>query len=174
LNVIGAAAIALSASIPLQAVRAGVEDFQALPHRLEFVRHWGGGDWYNDSIATAPERALAAIRSFSEPLILLIGGRDKNLPWDEFLALVKKRVDHLVVFGEAGEKIHARLEALGLDQKVHSIDLVANLEQAVLAASRRIEPGDVVLLSPGGTSFDEFRDFEERGEVFKQWVKELS
>jgi UDP-N-acetylmuramoylalanine--D-glutamate ligase len=174
LNVIGAVAIAFSVSISAEAIHTGVRSFAALPHRLEFVRQWGGGAWYNDSIATAPERALAAVRSFSEPLILLIGGRDKDLPWDAFLEVVKNRVDHLVVFGEAGEKIAPRLDALQLDQKLHSIDQVPNLEQAVLAASRRVKPGDVVLLSPGGTSFDEFKDFEERGEVFKQWVMELS
>ena len=66
---------------------------------------WGGADWYNNSIATAPERAMAAIRSFDEPLVLLAGGRDKDLPWDDFAALALRRVDHLVVFGEAAEII---------------------------------------------------------------------
>ena len=174
LNVIGAVAIAAASSIPDDPIRIGVGSFNALPHRLDFVRQWGGGAWYNDSIATAPERALAAVRSFTEPLILVIGGRDKDLPWDDFLKIVHDRVDHLIVFGEAAEKILARIKALSLDQQLHSIDRAANLQQAVHAAANRVGPGDVVLLSPGGTSFDEFRDFEERGEAFKQWVMELS
>ena len=174
LNAVGAVAIASAASLPMSAIRAGVESFTALPHRLEFVRRWGGGDWYNDSIATAPERALAAVRSFSEPLVLLLGGRDKDLPWDEFLQFIHDRVDHLVLFGEAADKISSRLKTLGLGQNLHSIDRAENLRLAVHAAASRVQPGDVVLLSPGGTSFDEFRDFEERGEVFKQWVMELT
>ncbi len=88
LNVLAACAIAFAAGLPVEAMRAGVEGFSGVPHRLEFVRSWGGASWYNDSIATAPERSMAAIRSFDEPLVLLAGGRDKNLPWDDFARLV--------------------------------------------------------------------------------------
>ncbi|MBL7164666.1 MAG: UDP-N-acetylmuramoyl-L-alanine--D-glutamate ligase, partial [Anaerolineales bacterium] len=98
LNVLAACAIAAAVDIPADAMRAGVEKFAGVPHRLEFVRSWGGADWYNDSIATAPERAIAAIRSFDEPIVLLAGGRDKNLPWADLAAVVRQRVDHLVIF----------------------------------------------------------------------------
>jgi UDP-N-acetylmuramoylalanine--D-glutamate ligase len=167
LNVLAACAIAQAASISSDAMLAGVEGFSGVPHRLEFVRSWGGAGWYNDSIATAPERSMAAIRSFDEPLVLLAGGRDKNLPWDEFAELVLKRVDHVILFGEAAQKIAA---ALGSRKKVN---LCGNLEQAVAVAARVVKPGDVVLLSPGGTSFDEFKDFEERGECFRHLVMQL-
>ncbi len=80
-------------------------------HRLEFVRELHGVRWYNDSIATAPERVIAAIHSFEEPLILILGGRDKNLSWTELATLVSQRVKHLIVFGEAVDKIIA---AMGL------------------------------------------------------------
>ena len=167
LNVLAACAIAFAAGLPVEAMRSGVEGFSGVPHRLEFVRLWGGASWYNDSIATAPERSIAAIRSFDEPLVLLAGGRDKNLPWDDFARLVLERVDHVILFGEAADKI-ARV--LGSAQ---TLTVCSNLEQAVAAAARVVEPGDVVLLSPGGTSFDEFSDFEERGECFRRLVMQL-
>jgi UDP-N-acetylmuramoylalanine--D-glutamate ligase len=172
LNVLAACAIAAAAGLPAQACREGATGFSGVSHRLEFVRSWGGADWYNDSIATAPERAMAAIRSFDEPLVLLAGGRDKDLPWFDFADLARERVDHLILFGEAAGKIYQAVRP-----GPHTADLeiirCTNLAEAVQAASKVVSPGDVVLLSPGGTSFDEFRDFEERGEAFRKWVMEL-
>ncbi len=173
-NALAAAAIACAAGFSLDAVRAGIRGFQGVDHRLEHVRTWKGVQWINDSIATAPERTMAALRSFDEPLVLLLGGRDKNLPWQDLAALVRGRVDHVVVFGEAAGKI---LQALGKPQpgvRPYTITRCAGLEQAVHAAAEVAEPGDVVLLSPGGTSYDEFTDFEERGEAFRRWVNRLS
>ena len=89
---------------------SAAEEFRGVAHRLEFVREWNGAQWYNDSIATAPERTMAAIRSFTEPIVLLLGGRDKNLPWEDLAALVRQRVQHVVLFGEAAEKIAAALD----------------------------------------------------------------
>jgi UDP-N-acetylmuramoylalanine--D-glutamate ligase len=166
LNVLAACATAAAAGLPAEAMRRGVQDFAGVPHRLEFVRRWGGADWYNDSIATAPERAMAAIRSFDEPIVLLAGGRDKDLPWEDFAALVRQRVDHLILFGEAVEKVARAMGNFPFTR-------CDGLRGAVQAAAQVVEPGDVVLLSPGGTSFDEFRDFEERGVCFKQLVKSL-
>lgn len=172
LNVLAASAIAFAAHLPLQAVGEGVRGFKGVPHRLEFVRTWGGADWYNDSIATAPERSIAAILSFEEPLVLLAGGRDKNLPWDDFARLVEQRVKRLILFGEAAEKIAQVINNLAPASK-DRIAYCAGLREAVEVASQSISPGDVVLLAPGGTSFDQFRDFEQRGEAFKKWVMEL-
>ena len=87
------------------AIKNGISDFSGVPHRLQFVREYHGARWYNNSIATAPERSMAAIRSFSEPIILLAGGRDKDLPWQEFAELAHQRVSHLILFGEAAGKI---------------------------------------------------------------------
>lgn len=175
LNVMAACTIAAAAGLPLEAMRQGIQGFTGVPHRLEFVRSWGGADWYNDSIATAPERSMAAIRSFEEPLVLLAGGRDKNLPWDDFAALVRRRVDHLIVFGEAADIILQAIQPdlIDQDQTLQSVTRCTNLSQAVEQAAQLVQPGDVVLLSPGGTSFDEFKDFEERGECFVQWVRNL-
>jgi len=174
MNTLSAFAIGLAAGLPLDAMLGAVQEFQGVPHRLEFVRAWKGARWYNDSIATAPERTMAAIHSFQEPIVLLLGGRDKNLPWSELSELVHQRVDHVVLFGEAAGKIESALGPTGKGTRPYTLDRCRNLEEAVRAAVRRAEPGDVVLLSPGGTSFDEFNDFEERGEAFRKWVSELS
>lgn len=174
INVLAACAIAFTAGIPVASMRAGVEGFTGVPHRLQLVRSWHGADWYNDSIATAPERTIADIRSFTEPLVLLLGGRDKKLPWDDLAAIIHDRVDHLVVFGEAAPLILKAVGQANQGRRPFSVKVCGGLQEAVQAAAQVTEPGDVVLLAPGGTSFDEFTDFEERGERFIQWVKELS
>jgi len=172
-NVLAACAIAYAAGLSAESMRAGIEGFGGVAHRLEFVRSWGGAAWYNDSIATAPERAMAAIRAFNEPLVLLLGGRDKNLPWEDLAALVRQRVDHVILFGEAADLIEQAMPAPG-SSRPYSLVCCKNLEQAVQAAAEIVEPGDVVLLSPGGTSYDAFRDFAERGEQYRKWVNALS
>lgn len=171
LNILAACAIAHAAGISPPSMQSAVENFAGVEHRLEFVRQWQGAKWYNDSIATAPERAIAALKSFDEPLVLLAGGRDKNLPWEKFAKLVQERVRHIILFGDAAALIEASLgEAAKTSCKQTRC---GGLKEAVQAAAQIVEPGDVVLLSPGGTSFDEFRDFAERGEWFRKWVHEL-
>jgi UDP-N-acetylmuramoylalanine--D-glutamate ligase len=174
-NVLAACAIAIAAGISPEAISGGVQGFRGVSHRLEFVRAWGGANWYNDSIATAPERSAAAVRSFDEPIILMAGGRDKNLPWGDLISLIRARVDHLILFGEAGEKVYHELEGFSNypGSRPFTVDVCSGLNEAVLAAARVAEEGDVVLLSPGGTSFDQFRDFEDRGEAFRRWVMDL-
>jgi UDP-N-acetylmuramoylalanine--D-glutamate ligase len=173
-NVLAAIAVSAAASFSLQAMYDGIVAFQGVSHRLEFVREYNGAAWYNDSIATAPERTIAAIQSFEEPIVLLAGGRDKDLPWEKLAALIRERVDHLVLFGEAAGLIHKAVGDPTPTDRLKTVDRSEGLEKAVRMAAERAEPGEVVLLSPGGTSFDEFIDFEERGKRFRQWVKELS
>jgi UDP-N-acetylmuramoylalanine--D-glutamate ligase len=179
-NVMAAFAISQAADLPVTAMREAVTNFIGVPHRLEWVHFWRGADWYNDSIATAPERVIAAIHSFdspediNRPIILLAGGRDKNLPWDSLAELIHERVEHLILFGEAANQIAAAVGDRKRRKCPSSIEIGNGLEEAVKLAARVAEPGDIVLLSPGGTSFDEFRDFEERGEAFKRWVFNLS
>ena len=171
-NALAAFAIGHAADFPLDAMLTAAEEFRGVPHRLEFVREWNGARWYNNTIATAPERTMAAIRSFDEPIVLLLGGRDKNLPWKDLVDLVHQRVEHVVLFGEAAGIIET---ALGpTSGKTRTQVRCEGLRDAVSMAARVAEPGSVVLLSPGGTSFDEFTDFAERGERFKTWVQELS
>jgi len=172
-NVLAACAIAAAAGISPTAMRAGVEGFSGVPHRLEYVRRWAGADWVNDSIATAPERTMAAIRAFDANLVLLLGGRDKHLPWEDLANLARQRVDHLILFGEASGKIEQAFRATGGLGKM-TLNRCRGVREAILAAADVAGPGDVVLFSPGGTSFDEFRDFESRGEAYRKWVHQLS
>ena len=171
-NVLAAFTIGHAAGFKLDDMLEAVEEFRGVPHRLELVRELHGVRWYNDSIATAPERSMAAIHACDEPIVLLLGGRDKNLPWEDIASLIHQRVDHVVVFGEAAELIQKAVSTVG----GVSIDLhrVNDLKEAVLKAAEIASAGDVVLLSPGGTSYDAFKDFSERGEFFRKWVLELS
>ena len=173
-NVLAAFAIGHAAGFPLDSMLEAAEEFRGVPHRLELVRELRGVRWYNNSIATAPERTIAAIRAFDEPIVLLLGGRDKDLPWEDLMQLVGERVDHVVLFGEAAEKIQKTAERIGLHENESAFTRVQGLYEAVIHAAEIAEPGDVVLLSPGGTSFDEFKDFAERGERFREWVQALS
>jgi UDP-N-acetylmuramoylalanine--D-glutamate ligase len=175
LNVLAAITIGHAAGLSLDAMLAAIENFHGVPHRLELVRELHGVKWYNDSIATAPERTMAAIRSFDEPIVLMLGGKDKDLPWEGLAGLVRERVDHVVVFGQAAEKILAALkDHKSSGKRPYSIAHCGGLQEAVHQAAEVAESGDIVLLSPGGTSFDQFNDFAERGEWFRKWVQELS
>lgn len=172
-NVLAACAIATAASLALPAIQTAIEEFTGIPHRLEFIRNINGADWYNDSIATAPERTMAAIEAFEGPLVLLLGGRDKNLPWDDLSQLIHQRVRAVVLFGEAAGLIERALGAVKKGETLQVISRCNTLEEAVHAAAKLAQPGDTVLLSPGCTSFDAFKDFEERGEYFRKLVNAL-
>ncbi|MBN1286861.1 MAG: UDP-N-acetylmuramoyl-L-alanine--D-glutamate ligase [Anaerolineae bacterium] len=176
LNVLAACAIGGAAGVPVEAMRATIPKFTAVPHRLESVATVDGALWVNDSIATAPERVIAALRSYDAPIILLAGGRDKNLPWQAFAREVVERVRRLICFGEAGPMIlrHVSFAAMQQSGQLEAFDVVADLENAVARAADLAQPGEVVLLSPGGTSFDAYRDFEERGAHFRELVGRLA
>lgn len=174
LNVLAACVTAYCAGVPLSDLRQTVRGFQGVAHRLEFVRYVKGVSWFNDSIASAPERSMAAIRSFTEPLVVLLGGRDKDLPWENLAKLIHRRVHDVVLFGESADMIETVLKSHRCASSLTEIIKCSSLEEAVKAAVKVAQAGDVVLLSPGGTSFDEFKDFAERGERFKEWVQQIS
>jgi UDP-N-acetylmuramoylalanine--D-glutamate ligase len=165
------------AAFPIEALRRAVTSFAGVKHRLELVRERNGIRWYNDSIATSPERAVAALRSFDAPIVLLAGGRDKHLPWGEMATLAWRKVRHLVLFGEAAglveEAMRDAQQAVRDTQCETGIYQAGSLTRAVEMAAELARPGDVVLLSPGGTSFDAYQDFEARGEHFRQLVQDL-
>jgi UDP-N-acetylmuramoylalanine--D-glutamate ligase len=151
-------------------------------HRLEIIRQRDGVMWVNDSIATAPERTAAALRSFAEPIILLAGGRDKKLPWDECAAAIYEagsngfqHVRHVLLFGEAAGLIGKALAHYAQESGLRPVPTThcADLEEAVAAASKLAAPGDIVLLAPGGTSFDAYQDFTARGQHFRALVEAL-
>lgn len=171
LNVLAACAIAGANGATPEMMEATIRDFKAVPHRLEVVRVVNDVTYINDSIATAPERVVAALRSFSEPLILLAGGKDKKLPWEDMIRLALATCRHIVAFGEAGDLVVEMVRQVAGNSE--SVTRVTILEEAVSKAAALAQPGDVVLLSPGGTSYDAYLDFAERGEHFRQLVMGL-
>lgn len=177
-NLLAAFCLSHAAGADVPAMRQVATTFAGVAHRLELVRQRGGVSWYNDSIATTPERALAALDSFAEPVILLAGGRDKHLPWEALAQALRQHVRHVITFGEAAGLIERELAnyaanhpmAPGEAPLVHRGD---DLAGAVTLAASLAHPGDVVLLSPGGTSYDAYRDFAARGEHFRALVNAL-
>ena len=174
LTVLAACAISSAAGFPFEAMAKGVEEFLGVEHRLEVVRTYNSVTWINDCIATAPERTMAAIRSFSEPLVLLLGGRDKNLPWNSLAEMIHNRVEHVIVYGEAAEKISAAIGAIREGDRLVDVQKTTNFEGALNLAVKAAKENYTVLLSPGCTSYDAFRDFEELGTFYKKWVNALS
>ncbi len=179
LNLLAACLLAGAAGVSLEILREVATTFSGVAHRLQLVRVLNGVRYYDDSIATAPERTVAALRAFETPIVLLAGGRDKALPWEEMARVTLQRARHVVAFGEAAglvERVIAReIEVRDSDREVRleGVMRVETLEEAVAAAAQVARSGDVVLLSPGGTSFDAFRDFEERGDRFQALVRAL-
>jgi UDP-N-acetylmuramoylalanine--D-glutamate ligase len=190
-NVLAAAVIAETLGASIEAMREVITTFAGVEHRLELVAEVKGVCYYNDSIATSPERLVAALKSFDDPLVLLAGGRDKHLPWDEAARLMLQRTRHVILFGEAVELIAGALEAASKkleaenqergdghmshpDKSKPMLHRCVTLEDAVAVAAQVARPGDVVLLSPGCTSFDAFKDFVERGERFRELVKKTN
>jgi len=176
-NVLAAAVVAGTLGADISAIREAALTFSGVPHRLEQVREVRGVCYVNDSIATTPERVRVALEAFEEPIVLLAGGRDKGLPWEETAGIIARRARVLIAFGELGDCIVGAAQAAcaRVDEAVlERLERVATLEEAVALAARLARPGEVVLLSPGGTSFDAYRDFEERGMHFRQLVEALS
>ncbi len=166
-NAMAASAMALLAGCPAKAVAESLREFQGLEHRLEFVRTLEGVRYINDSKGTNVGAVMKSIESFSDPLILIAGGRDKAGDFSELRDAVSRKVKALVLIGEAAGKIK---DALG---GVAATVMARDLKEAVKACRKMAERGDVVLLSPACASFDMFRDFEDRGRQFKKIVMGL-
>ena len=164
-NALAAAAAALEAGATVEGVRTALAGFAPLPHRLTLVAYAGGVRWYDDSKATNPHAAVAAVRGF-ESVVLLAGGRNKGLDLGE-LAVVADRVRAVVAMGEAAPEVAA---AFAGRVPVRTADSMA---AAVTAAAEAAQPGDVVLLSPGCASFDWYRSYAERGDDFAAAVHNL-
>lgn len=167
-NIVMASAIGRGAGFSVDAIGGAIRGFRGVPHRLEPVGRAQGALWINDSIATSPERTIAGLEAYNERVVLLLGGRGKNLPLDRLQDLVKRRCRAVVCFGEAGHEFAEAM--LGAMRQVH---LVATLDEAVAAAAGLVHSGDVVLLSPAGTSFDAYPNFEARGQHFRDLVRAL-
>jgi len=163
-NVLAAVCAARLAGVSADAIRSAVESFRAVEHRLEFVANISGVDYYNDSKATNVDAAMKAVASFPSGIHLILGGKDKNSDYRLLRPLIQERVKAVYTIGSAAEKIFTHLEGSA------PIVSAGTLGQAVTKASEAAQPGDVVLLAPACSSFDQFENYEHRGQIFKELV----
>jgi UDP-N-acetylmuramoylalanine--D-glutamate ligase len=163
-NVLAAVCAACVAKIPTQTIAQTIAAFQAVEHRLEFVAAIHGVDYYNDSKATNVDATAKAIASFPGNIHLILGGKDKNSDYTQLNALLRARVKAVYTIGSAAEKIESQISG------VTRIIRTGTLEAAVDQAAGQAVAGDVVLLAPACSSFDQFENYEQRGKVFKQAV----
>ena len=166
-NIAAAALTTLAAGGSFKGIRAALNVFKGLPHRLEHVSTKEGVRYINDSKATNVDAVQKALQTFSEPIILIMGGRDKGGDFCRLEDLVRQQVKQLILMGEAAPAIEAVLGQLV------STETVSSMEEAVLRARHAASPGNVVLLSPGCTSFDMYRSYAKRGETFRSAVDNL-
>ena len=167
-NMMAALAAARNFGCSKKAAQTVLNRFEGLEHRLEFVKDVGGVRFYDDSKGTNVGSVVKSLQSFSQPVILIAGGKDKNGDLSPLKRLIRKRVKHLILIGEARERMNRELGALT------DTVLAKTMEEAVLFASQKAKVGEVVLLSPACSSFDMFKDYKERGRVFKEAVSKIS
>jgi UDP-N-acetylmuramoylalanine--D-glutamate ligase len=167
-NVLAAAIAAAGAGLRHEAIASGVRTFHAVEHRLEFVRRVNGIDFYNDSKATSVDATLKAVDAFGGNLWVILGGKDKGLDYAALREPLAAKAKAALLIGAAAPKIAGQIAGAAriVDAKT--------MNEAVALAFREAKPGDTVLLAPACASFDQFRSFEHRGEVFKQLVNELN
>lgn len=169
-----AAIAAVQTLVSDDVIRRVAKTFGGVEHRIELVRKLRGVRYYNDSIASSPTRTIAGLRSFSEKVILIAGGYDKNIPFDELGPEIIEHVKYLVLTGDTASKIRAAVEAApGYVGTNPPIDEYGDFTRAVFAAHQAAEDGDVVIMSPACASFDKFKNFMVRGNAFKKIINEL-
>lgn len=151
-----------------------IKNFEGVTHRLEFVREINNSKWYNDSIASSPTRTIAGLNSFEEEIVLIAGGYDKHLDYEPIATPILNKVKTLILMGQTAEKIYGVVTQKQLKQnKKIDIYKAKTLEEAVQKAKEYAKPNQIVLFSPASASFDMFKNFEERGNKFKELVKKL-
>ena len=168
-NVLSAVLLAYYMGIPKEIIRDTVMDFQGVAHRIEYVRNVNGVEYYNDSKGTNPDAAIKALKAMKSTTLLIGGGDDKGNTFDEWVECFPGKVRYLVLIGKTDPIITRCCKDHGFHEIVH----VETLKDAVIFCYRNAMPGDAVLLSPACASWDMFKDFEERGDLFKQYVNEL-
>jgi len=167
-NICAAVAVAGALDVPLNAIEDAIGSFEPLPHRQQKVTEREGVTWVNDSIATNPDSVAAALACYEGGVILIAGGSPKNIPYDAMIDAVVNKVKLLLLIGRTGPEIETAVRATSAEPP--EIIQAETLERAVEVARERATPGDVVLLSPACASFDQFRNFRERGERFIELV----
>jgi len=165
-NVLAAVCASALMGCAPEKIRQAVRDFKAVEHRLEFVATIRGVDYYNDSKATNVDATIKALESFPANIHLILGGKDKGSDYSVLNDLIKQRVKRVYTIGAAAEKIESQIKGV---EVVHA----ETLENALRKADAAAEPGDVVLLAPACASFDQFKNYEQRGQVFKEIVRQI-
>lgn len=171
-----AAIAAVTGYVSPENMRKVATTFKGVEHRIELVREINGVKFYNDSIASSPSRTMAGLNSFKQKVILIAGGKDKNIPYDSLGPVIADRVKALILIGATGPKIEQALkDEMKKTGKGRDIPIIkcSTYEEVVRTAYEIAKPGDIVILSPASTSFDMFRNFEERGNKFKELVNRL-
>ena len=166
-NAMAASLVAKVMDISTASLRSTLRNFKGVEHRLEFIRIVNGVTFVNDSKATNVESVWYALRSFDQPIVAILGGRDKGNDYSRLFRVVTEHVKNIVAIGESAEKV------VGVFTPIVRVTKATTMEEAVHAAASLTSPGDVVLLSPACASFDWFEDYEQRGRVFKQIVMNL-
>jgi len=169
-NIASAVKVAKLAGVKNEIIKKAVASFTGLEHRLEFVKSVNGAKYYNDSFATTPESAITALKSFSQPIILLAGGAEKKSDFTRLAKEIKSKVKFIVLLnGKATPRLKKELIKIGYPK--NKMKLVYNIKDAVKTAHKNADKGDVVLLSTACASFGMFKNYKERGELFKREVK---
>ena len=168
-NVMAAVAMAYYAGVPMDSIRKSICEFTAVEHRIEYVTEKNGVVYYNDSKGTNPDAAIKVIQAMNRPTLLIGGGYDKGSSYDEWLNSFDGKVKYLVLIGQTKEKIRDAAERLGVCPCI----LCEDLEEAVKVCAEKAEPGDAVLLSPACASWGQFDNYEQRGDMFKEYVRKL-
>ncbi|MDD5686216.1 MAG: UDP-N-acetylmuramoyl-L-alanine--D-glutamate ligase [Elusimicrobia bacterium] len=166
-NALASIEILKAANIPEKNIIEILSEFNGIEHRIEYVKDINGVKYINDSKGTNVSSTEVAIKSFKQPIVLILGGRDKGSPYSPLIPLIKNNVKKIIAIGEAKEKIFSELKGSA------DIILLENIEQAVMKAKEIAVSGDIVLLSPACASFDQFKNYEERGKYFKQIVMNI-
>ena len=169
-NILAAIAVSDTFGVPREVALPVVCSFKAVPHRIEFVREVNGVRYYNDSKGTNPDAAIQGIKAMDRKTILIGGGYDKESEFDEWIEAFGNKVRKLLLLGQTREKIAACCEKHGFT----AYEFVGSLEEAVFAAASEAQPGEAVLLSPACASWGMFKNFEERGDIFKELVNTLA
>ena len=171
---IGAALAATKTLVDQDIAVEAVKEFKAVEHRLEFVREIDNVKWYNDSVSSSPTRTIAGLNSFDENIVLIAGGYDKNLDYTSIAKPILKKVKTLILLGATSGKIFNAVKDEEEKEKRHiDIYMCDNLEDAINLAKKYAKPNEVVLFSPASASFDMFKNFAERGNIFKNLVNKL-
>lgn len=166
-NVMAAVAITYAMGVPMEKIREAIRSFPGVEHRVEFVCEKDGVVYYNDSKGTNPDASIQAIRAMSRPTILIGGGYDKQSEFDDYVKEFGEKVKLLVLIGATKEKIAETARRYGF----HAILFAEDLKEAVSLCKREAKQGDAVLLSPACASWDMFQSYEQRGTLFKEYVK---